>query len=293
LESIAGNVFVTGKSRLIHRAREKSETSVKTDQISNTQSNDLLALPLNFQGKCIGVIEFLNKKEGQPFDDSDLQHAERNIVSIALKVGEFIQDPKSFQLIGITPKRRPELAAILFSDLSKSSRLIKALDAALVTDILNQYFETLGTIAITHGGRIDKFIGDGFMITFNVQYSVRDPEVQACAAALEMNKAFDELKGKWNVFNAPELYNRIGIDYGPVHKVEIGHSHLKQITVMGDAVNLASNFCQIGSRDKNTIIVGESVFKKVLAQFNGSEITASQLSKPIPSVQKAYELVAK
>lgn len=291
-DSIAGDVFRNGKARIIHKARAQSAVSAKTDEVSNTQSNDMLALPLIYKGACIGIVEFMNKRTGEPFGEMDQSHAERTIVSISTSVGEFITDPNSFPMLGITPRKKAEHAAILFSDLSGSSRLIKSLDASVVLDILNQYFEALCTVAITHGGRIDKFIGDGFMITFNVQHPVPDPELRATTAAVQMNREFDLIKKKWGVFNIPEIHNRIAIDSGPVTKVEVGHSQLRQITVMGDAVNGASNLCDLGNRDRNTVIVGESVYRKVASKFAGHELKAGELPRVDSTIPKSYEVTS-
>jgi class 3 adenylate cyclase len=293
-DSIAGEVFRNGKSRIIHKPRDESGVSAKTDEVSNTKSNEMLALPLIYKGECIGVIEFMNKRSGDEFAEMDQLQAERSIVSISTMVGEFIRDPNSFPMLGITPRKKAEHAAILFSDLSRSSRLIRSLDPSVIQDILNQYFEALCTVAITHGGRIDKFIGDGFMITFNVQHPVPDPELRAATAALEMNREFDAVvKKKWAAFNIPEIYNRIAIDSGPVTKVEIGHSQVRQITVMGDAVNTASNLCDFGSRDRNIVIIGESVYGKVSSKFSATHLKLD-LSRQIEGTPpNAYELLSK
>ncbi len=291
--SIAGDVFRNAKPRIIYKARAESSVSARTDEVSNTVSNDMLALPLIYKGECIGVVEFMNKTSGEQFGEADQAHAERTIVSISTSVGEFITDPNSFQMLGITPRKRAEHAAILFSDLSGSSRLIKSMDASVVLDVLNQYFEALCTVAITHGGRIDKFIGDGFMITFNVQYPVQDPELRAVTAALQMNEEFESVKKKWSVFNIPEIHNRIAIDSGPVTKVEVGHSQVRQLTVMGDAVNGASNLCDLGSRDRNTVIVAESVYEKLSAKYSGTELKPEKLRRFEGSLPKSYEVTRK
>jgi class 3 adenylate cyclase len=267
MESIAGSVFLTKKPRILHDPRRESTVSTRTDEVANMRTDEMLALPMMHGGKCVGVAEFINKKENRQFDAQDQQDAERGLASLSAKVAEFIQNPNNFTQLGITPKTRPEEATVLFSDLSKSSTLLARFDASATIDFLNEYFETLGSIAIAHDGAIDKFIGDGFMITFNVRRAVPQHESKAVAAALQMQEGFDKVMQRWKVFNIPLIHNRIGIDSGPVHKAEMGHSLSKQLTVMGEPVNLASNLCDLGDRDRNVILIGDNLHRLVSSQF--------------------------
>lgn len=293
-DNIAANVYKSRKPRVIHAPRDESDVSAKTDELSKTITNEMLALPLIYKGRCVGVVEFLNKTKRRRFDEKDQARAERAIGSISTNVGDFIQDPNSFPMLGITPKRSAQEATILFSDLSRSSLLIEQLDTSVVMDFLNEYFEALCTIALAHGGRIDKFIGDGFMMTFNVKHPVTDPEYKASLAALEMQKEFDEVKKRWSIFtrNIPEIYNRIGIESGPVHNVEVGHSQVRQLTVMGEAVNAASNLCQVGNRSRNIIIVGTAVHEKISERLATNELASQDLVGVKDGIPKAYELVS-
>lgn len=292
LNSIAGDVFTKKKPRIIHAPQQESAVSVKTDEVSNISTNEMIAVPLMHRGKCVGVIEFLNKKDNAQFNDNDLSRVERSAASIAAKVGDFIQEPNNFGLIGITTKTRATDASILFSDLSRSATLIKHFDASVVIDFLNEYFEALCSVAIRHGGRIDKFIGDGFMVTFNVQHPASEHQVAAVSTALEMQSEFERVKKKWEVFNIPNLHNRIGISSGPVYKAEVGHSLTRQLTVMGEAVSTASNLCDLGERNRNVIIIGREVFTRLSSRV---EVAKAQGDKP-KEIQQAdlvgYELLS-
>ncbi len=62
-----------------------------------------------------------------------------------------------------------------------------------------EYFETLCDVALSTGGAIDKFMGDGFMLSFNVGKPIPDHEFIAIEAALQMQTAFDKLKKKWQI----------------------------------------------------------------------------------------------
>lgn len=292
LGSIAGDIFINKKPRIIHAPLKESAVSIKTDEVSNISSNEMLAFPLIHKERCVGVIEFLNKKHNRPFDDVDLQRVERSIGSIAAKVGDFIQEPNNFGLLGITPKTRATEASILFSDLSRSAVLVKRFDASVVIDFLNEYFEALCNVAIRRGGRIDKFIGDGFMVTFNVQHPIPEHELAALTTALEMQTEFDNVKKKWKIFNIPDVHNRIGISSGPVYKAEVGHSLTRQLTVMGEAVNVASNLCDLGDRNRNVIMIGNEVYTKLESKLVVAKVQGDGQKEAKPSDLIAYELTS-
>lgn len=290
--SIAGDIFTTKKSRIIHAPLEESGVSAKTDEVSNISTNEMLALPLIQKGRCVGVVEFVNKKDDKQFNERDLERIEGSIGSIASHVGEFIQEPNNFGLLGITPKTRATEATILFSDLSRSALLIKRLDASVVIDFINEYFEGLCSIAIRRGGRIDKFVGDGFIVTFNVQHPEPEHQFAAMTTALEMQAEFENVKQKWKIFNVPDVYNRIGISSGPVYKAEVGNSLTRQLTVMGEAVSLASNLCDLGDRNKNVILIGDELHKKAATNFVVTKIQSGGPRVPKLANLIAYELLS-
>jgi class 3 adenylate cyclase len=292
LGSIAGDIFMNKKPRIIHAPQKESAVSAKTDQVSNISTNEMLAFPLMHKAKCVGVIEFLNKKDNKQFDDVDLKSVERSIGSIATKVGDFIQEPNNFGLLGITPKTRATEASILFSDLSQSAVLVKRFDASVVIDLINEYFEALCNVAIRRGGRIDKFIGDGFMVTFNVQHPLTEHEFAAITTAVEMQSEFEKVKKKWEVFNIPDLHNRIGISCGPVYKAEVGHSLTRQLTVMGEAVNIASNLCDLGDRNRNVIIIGDEVYTRAASKVVVAKLQDTGRREVKQADLVGYELIS-
>ncbi|MBZ5535080.1 MAG: hypothetical protein LAO31_03920 [Acidobacteriia bacterium] len=290
LDSVAGSVFKSAKAIITHDPRGEGGFATKADQVSKADTLEMLAVPLIYHGRCLGVAEFLNKRGNKQFDLGDQQAAERLIASLVLKVGNFLEDPDNFRLLGITPRRDAEDAAVLFSDVSGSSEMAKHLDASVVIDLMNEYFELLGDVVLRHGGTIDKFLGDGLMVTFNVPKPVVEPGQKAVSAALEMQKSFDGLKSKWSILKIPRLFNRIGIALGPVHRAEMGHSQYRHITVMGEVVNTASNLCELGSREKNIILVGEEIYQTLASDLMVEEFRPKVATRTKGGLSHAYEV---
>jgi class 3 adenylate cyclase len=85
-------------------------------------------------------------------------------------------------------------------------------------------------IVESHGGTVERFIGDAVMAVFGVPLVHEDDALRACRAAVEMRDALPELgiRGRW----------RIGISTGEVV------TGTEERFATGDAVNVAARLEQ-------------------------------------------------
>ena len=174
-ETEAGRAFSTELPAISGGAPHGS-FSVKTDRASNFHTQAKVSIPLFHRHKCIGVAQFLNKKDhASSFSDEDVSVLVDQRSALGSRVGEFIKDPDNLRKIGITPRERAAQATILFADISNSSRLMRSLDTAQVIDMYNQYFEELCEVALRFGGTVDQFFGGWFHDYFQRQARCRGP----------------------------------------------------------------------------------------------------------------------
>lgn len=121
-------------------------------------------------------------------------------------------------------------------------------------EMVNQLWQRLGEIITTHGGIVDKYMGDVVMGVFGVPFArENDPERAIhCALALQagLNDFIEDVR-QWTrprlrsqsspAAQRPSLSDlslRIGINTGLVSLGEVGSD--AEFTVIGDAVNVAS-----------------------------------------------------
>jgi class 3 adenylate cyclase len=294
MASVAGSVFSSGKPRITHDPKRDSSFSARVDAVAPHSTDELLALPLLYSNKVIGVAEFLNKEGNARFDDNDQFLAERLCASLAARVTEFARNGENFQLLGVTVKSEAEEATILCSDLSHWSALTRQMDVAAVIDLTNEYFEKMCDVCLRNEATIDQFLGDGFFVSFNVPRRLALHQSRAVATAVEMQRVFEDLKKKWMAFQLPgtnSLYNRIGISCGKVHKAEVGHSQYRHITLIGDPVNEATHLCDIGDRGRNVIVIGKELHDTLQSGFTVRELSSERLKAIRGKVDRAYELV--
>jgi adenylate cyclase len=101
-----------------------------------------------------------------------------------------------------------------------------------------------------HGGRVDKFVGDGLMAVFGAPNRQPDHADEALAAACEIEQSVSSAGGA-------DLTIGIGLNSGPVLAGNIGGAGRLEFGVIGDAVNVAARVEAATRQTGDTILVAE------------------------------------
>ena len=135
---------------------------------------------------------------------------------------------------------KPQVLAVLFSDIRGYTRLTKLLEPEKVTTLLDEYLGVMASIVNKHQGRIDKIMGDGLLVLFGLN----DPDTAAersARAALEMLEAVETLRPNWQKEGSNvDLAIRVGVATDEVMVGELSVDGHIEFTALGDGVNLAS-----------------------------------------------------
>ncbi len=177
-------------------------------------------------------------------------------------VKELLDNPQTFfnSLIGM---RKP--VAILFSDVRGFTTLTESADSAALVKQLNEYFQEMVALVFAHEGSLDKFIGDAVMAVWGniISKSPAHDAKQAVATALAMRKSLVRLNEDWKKRGMLELHIGIGINHGEVIVGNLGSTEKMELTVIGDAVNLASRLEGLTKKYHLDLLLGEGVAKLV------------------------------
>jgi adenylate cyclase len=157
---------------------------------------------------------------------------------------------------GVEP--RPGGAArtltVMFADIAGFTGLSERLGDRIFP-LLSGYLDTMSREVSSHGGTIDKFIGDAVMAFWGAPVANADHVVDACRAALACQRA---LRASGVVDDAGRpLKVRIGINSGNMLVGNIGSELRLNYTVIGDAVNVASRLEGANKEYGTEIIIGE------------------------------------
>ena len=79
-----------------------------------------------------------------------------------------------------------KVVTVLFCDVVGSTALGESVDPEALQGLLARYFERMKAIVESHGGTVEKFIGDAVMAVFGVPAVHEDDALRACRAAVEM-----------------------------------------------------------------------------------------------------------
>lgn len=190
----------------------------------------------------------------------------------------------------LPPAKRKQIT-ICFTDIVGFSTMVDNLDPEVTAKMLNRYFQEMSTIAIKHGGTIDKYLGDGMLIFFGdpVSKGLNQDAVACLNMAVEMQVRVSELKGEWrNSGLIDDFKIRIGINTGFCHVGNFGSNDRMDYTAVGKAVNIASRLESI--TDPGKITVGDKTHALVKGSFN-LKFLGQKLLKGMSQPMSHYELL--
>jgi len=163
--------------------------------------------------------------------------------------------------------RRP--VTVLFSDLRGFTSLTENSDPEALVAQLNEYFKAMVRVVFAHHGTLDKFMGDGLMAHWGsiVSHGAYLDARNALRAALEMREVFAKLNAHWQSRGLPTLQFGVGLNSGEAIVGNMGCDEKMEVSLMGDAVNLASRIEGTTKHYHVDILVGGPVAELVGDKF--------------------------
>src|SRR5215475_6809283 len=157
---------------------------------------------------------------------------------------------------------------IVFCDVTGSTALGESTDPEALRALLARYFERMKSIVESHGGSVEKFIGDAVMAVFGVPAAHEDDALRACRAAVEMRDVFPDLG----------ISGRIGVNTGEVV------TGTEERLATGDAVNVAARLEQ--AAQPGEVLIGAQTLELVGAAVEVGEERLLELkgkAEPVPA----------
>ncbi len=157
---------------------------------------------------------------------------------------------------------------VLFSDVRDFTTLSENMPPAVVTTVLQRYFDRMVHAVHRHDGTVDKFIGDGMMVLFGAPRKSTDSCGDAVRCALAMMTELDNLNADFAREGLPTLTIGIGVNYGTVTVGNIGSSERHNYSAIGDAVNVAARVEGLTKDLGRKIIITEAVVGRIGERFH-------------------------
>ena len=147
---------------------------------------------------------------------------------------------------------------IVRCDLTGSTALGERLDPESLRRVLRRYFDEMSAILRSHGGTVEKFIGDAVMAVFGIPVVHEDDALRAVRAASEMRARLASLNQELDEHHGVELAIRIGVTTGDVLA---GDPSQGQAFVTGDAPNVAARLEEAAGA--GGILIGAETYRLV------------------------------
>lgn len=202
------------------------------------------------------------------FETVERQRTE--LARFAPQVAELLSSAEGVQLLA---GHRREITA-LFADLRGFTAFAEQAEPEEVLGVLRQYHTAVGELAVSNGGTVEHFAGDGLMVFFNDPRPVADHQLAAVRTACEMRERFATLSTAWRK-RGYELGLGIGVAAGFATLGRIGFEGRYDYAAIGNSVILASRLS--GAAAAGQILVSQRVFAAIEELAEADPVTALQL----------------
>jgi class 3 adenylate cyclase len=132
---------------------------------------------------------------------------------------------------------------VLFADLRGYTGLAERLPPARIVPLLDEFFGILANATALHAGQVFHMAGDGMMAGFGVGDPGQDGARDALAAGHAMLQDFAAVRTRWRHELSIETGIGVGLHLGEVALGHLGPPGQKQMTLVGDTVNVAARLC--------------------------------------------------
>jgi class 3 adenylate cyclase/tetratricopeptide (TPR) repeat protein len=155
----------------------------------------------------------------------------------------------------------PRFVTIVTSDLKGSTSLGERLDPESLREVLTQYFDEMREVFESHGGVIEKIIGDAIIAVFGLPEAREDDALRAVRAAAQTMRTLaalnDQLDARWGV----RLTVRTGIATG---ELVVREATAGEHILTGPVLPLATAMEQ--NAPSNEVLIAEGTLGLVAAE---------------------------
>lgn len=141
---------------------------------------------------------------------------------------------------------------VLFADVVGFTPLSEVRDPEHVKNLLDRCFERLAADVTSHGGRVDKIVGDEVMAIFGAPVAHEDDPERAVRAAMQMQRTLAEHAEE----TSADVRMRIGVNTGEVLVGALRGGG--DVTALGDVVNIAKRLQT--AAEPGAVLVGPDTY---------------------------------
>lgn len=131
-------------------------------------------------------------------------------------------------------------ATVLFVDMIGFTTFCAENYPAMVVEVLRDLLSLLSEQVLSHGGTVEKYLGDGLMAIFDGAQLRSQDATNAVRCAIGMHQAIVRWNGVTGRHGDEAIQIAVGINTGRVIVGAVGSGRHQEKAVFGDVVNIAS-----------------------------------------------------
>lgn len=187
---------------------------------------------------------------------------------------EIIKSAHSTPLATVAEPKRLN-ATVLVTDIRGFTAFSESLLPEEVLQHLNVIQGALADVVHEHGGRVDKFMGDGMLAVFGDNEQSKDHAFNGITASVALQQTMQEL----NVKHHLDVKLGIGINSGPIVVGCLGSGMRLEYTILGDTVNTASRLESMTKEKQVDILISNETRLAALDFSSDKDFNLEPLGK--------------
>jgi adenylate cyclase len=147
-----------------------------------------------------------------------------------------------------------------FLDIRDFTRMSASMSPQATIGLLNELFTLVQRVVSEQRGWIDKFLGDGVLMTWGALENQNSEPVLAVQTALQILAELDELNQHLRDQGLPDLRIGIGIHFGNAVVGNVGTQDRMEFTSIGATLNLAARLQELCKLFSSPVVISERVY---------------------------------
>lgn len=164
---------------------------------------------------------------------------------------------------------------VLFADITGFTRMSEQLPPAEAYRAVSGCLQILHEVAVEHGGSVDKYLGDCILAVFGAPVALEDAPRAAVNAAIEMRRRVREYNATAALPSPLDIH--VGINTGLSVAGDVSGPLLREFTLMGDAVSVASKLKDVAPAGQ--VWVGPETHRATQSDFAYAPAPAGGVEK--------------
>jgi adenylate cyclase len=183
---------------------------------------------------------------------------------------------------------RTQNVAVLFVDIVGFTAFADARAPEEVVRTLREFHALMEREVFSHGGTLDKYLGDGLMATFGTPFAGAADASNALRCSQAMMAAVDRWNGERKTIGETPMRVSFGVHYGPVVLGDIGVTCL-EFAVIGSTVNAASRLEALTRTLDCALVASDDLVRCAKAEIGDADAVFRPLIAQAPQTIRGLE----